>query len=380
MPSRVGQRGIGLGLEPGQLFIVARIFELIKPAAIVAMRCKGPQLIVYGHASLNFGGSFDAPSLSLRLSTSLSNLSFSDRWQMATISVWELQLQYQKQHKLQLGLQLVRFCCSRGAGAINALSTAAVLVVIFICLWLCRFGEAILLEPNCGIRTMPSFHQMRIIGGSDAEITSHPWMAYLYNELNYFCAGTLITNRSGLPRSAGSMCQITAEDYSVSMVINHKYFTPSIMLNDIAMIRLARTVKFNDHIRPICIILDPAMRLLLEDGMTLTATGWGLTDNKMRPPALQDAPITVMNRYVCSKLYDVTITQGQICAGDKETNTCLGDSGGPLGGVVNYYGDLRFVQYGITSFGDSECHSPSIYTDLSTYSGWINMVVNQYRT
>jgi len=39
MPSGVGHRGIGLGLEPGQLFIVARIFELIKLAAIVAMRC-----------------------------------------------------------------------------------------------------------------------------------------------------------------------------------------------------------------------------------------------------------------------------------------------------------------------------------------------------
>lgn len=134
-----------------------------------------------------------------------------------------------------------------------------------------------------------------------------------------------------------------------------------------------------DHIRPICIILDPAVRLLLEDGMTLMATGWGLADKRMHPHLLQEAPITVMNRNVCSKLYDVAITQGQICAGDKETNTCLGDSGGPLGGVVNYYGDLRFVQYGITSFGDIECRSPSIYTDLSTYSGWINMVVSQYR-
>jgi len=35
----VGHREIALGFEPGQLFIVARIFELIKPTAIVAMRC-----------------------------------------------------------------------------------------------------------------------------------------------------------------------------------------------------------------------------------------------------------------------------------------------------------------------------------------------------
>uniref|UniRef100_B3P3T1 GG16509 n=1 Tax=Drosophila erecta TaxID=7220 RepID=B3P3T1_DROER len=57
MPRGVGHLGlgIGLGLELGQLFIVARIFELIKPAAIVAMRCEGSPVIVDGHASLNFG-------------------------------------------------------------------------------------------------------------------------------------------------------------------------------------------------------------------------------------------------------------------------------------------------------------------------------------
>lgn len=75
------------------------------------------------------------------------------------------------------------------------MKSAVFLVIISVCQWLCRFGEARLLEPNCGIRTMSSFHRTRIIGGSDAEITSHPWMAYLYNEFNYFCAGTLITNR-----------------------------------------------------------------------------------------------------------------------------------------------------------------------------------------
>jgi len=59
---------------------------------------EGSPVIVYGHASLNSRGSFMALSLSIQWTSSLSNLSVSDRWQMATISVWELQLQQQMQH------------------------------------------------------------------------------------------------------------------------------------------------------------------------------------------------------------------------------------------------------------------------------------------
>ncbi|XP_043651416.1 serine protease grass [Drosophila teissieri] len=280
-------------------------------------------------------------------------------------------------------------------------ASAAVLVAISVCQWICHLGEATLLEPSCGIRAKSSPYRSRIIGGSEVDITIHPWMAYLLSDARYFCAGTLITHQfvltaahciaaapnitvrlggNELARSAGSMCQILAEDYPVSIAINHKFFTPSIVLNDIGLLKLARSVKFEDHIRPICIILDPDMRLLLEDGISLTATGWGITDNDLPTTVLQEASVTVVNRNVCSDLYNMSLAQSHLCAGNRETNTCNGDSGGPLGGVVNYYGDLRFVQYGLTSFGDSKCRAPSIYTDLSTYSGWISMAVNIYGT
>uniref|UniRef100_B3P3T2 GG16934 n=1 Tax=Drosophila erecta TaxID=7220 RepID=B3P3T2_DROER len=251
------------------------------------------------------------------------------------------------------------------------MKSAAVLLAISVCQWTCHLGEAALLEPNCGMWTQ-SAYQIRIIGGSDADITSFPWMAYLHDDNRYFCAGTLINHQfvltaahcigavpkitvrlggSEITPSATLRCQSQPEDYPVSFIISHKHYNPSIMLNDIALLKLARSVNFEDHIRPICIILEPEIRLLLEDGMS-----------------------------VCSKLYNVPIIQGHICAGDKETNTCNGDSGGPLAGWVNYYGDLRFVQYGVASFGDFACRAPSIYTDLSTYSGWISSVVNRFGT
>ncbi|XP_039495154.1 kallikrein-4 [Drosophila santomea] len=280
-------------------------------------------------------------------------------------------------------------------------ASAAVLVAISVCNWFCHLGEAKLLEPNCGIRAKSSPYRSRIIGGSDVDISSHPWMAYLLKEIGYFCSGTLITHQfvltaahciesssnitvrlggSELARSSASMCQIPAEDYPVSIAIKHKFYTRSILLNDIGLIKLGRSVKFEDHIRPICIILDPDTRLLLEDGMSLTATGWGFMDNGLPATVLQEASVTVMNRSVCRDQYNISLAQSNLCAGNSETNTCNGDSGGPLGGVVNYYGDLRFVQYGLTSFGDRNCRAPSVYTDLSTYSGWISMAVNIYGT
>nr|XP_016923390.2 serine protease grass isoform X1 [Drosophila suzukii] len=273
--------------------------------------------------------------------------------------------------------------------------------VIVFCLLFCHSVLARLLEPNCGIRADVATYRTRIIGGRNVQIASHPWMAYLHQESQFICGGTLInrqfvltaahcldsssklTVRLGgmsLRSSDNSMCQIPAEDYEVDRAFRHKYFTPTIFLNDIGMLRLARFVDYNVHIRPICIILDPAMQRLVEDGMTLTATGWGLTDVGSEASVLQEASILVMNRNLCSDLYNVPVGLNQICAGDSETNTCSGDSGGPLGGIVIYYGEPKFVQYGLTSFGDKECRAPSVYTDLSTYSGWIEMVVNVYGT
>jgi len=48
-----------------------------------------------------------------------------------------------------------------------------------------------------------------------------------------------------LRSSDNSMCQIPAEDYEVDRAFRHKYFTPTIYLNDIGMLRLARFVDYN---------------------------------------------------------------------------------------------------------------------------------------
>ncbi|XP_017083585.2 serine protease easter [Drosophila eugracilis] len=278
--------------------------------------------------------------------------------------------------------------------------SAAGFIVITFCLT-CHLATARLLEPNCGIRIEGASFRNRIIGGSDVKITAHPWMAYLHNDGHYRCAGTLINHQfvltaahcidpdikltvrlggNNLRPSGFMMCQPAAEDYEIARAIRHKYYTPSIALNDIAMLRLARSVEYSVFIRPICIILDSVMERLLEEGMSLTATGWGRTEEESLATDLQVVPIELMHPNICSGLYDVPLGPSQLCAGDNQTNTCSGDSGGPLGGMMNYNGNMRFFQYAITSFGDLECRAPSVYTDLSTYFEWIEKVVNLFGT
>uniref|UniRef100_A0A6P4E5A8 Serine protease easter-like n=1 Tax=Drosophila rhopaloa TaxID=1041015 RepID=A0A6P4E5A8_DRORH len=274
-------------------------------------------------------------------------------------------------------------------------------IVIAFSFILCRTGFAILLEPNCGIRAEVPSYRTRIIGGRDTQIVSHPWIAFLHYDSRIHCGGTLINRQFvltaahclyGVPnlkvRLGGislvtrgkSSCQLPAEDYMVDLGIMHKYFIRDIFLNDIAILRLARFVEYNVHIRPICIVLDPVRKLLLDNITSLTATGWGKTENGHEATGLQETTIQVKNRSLCSELYHVPVGPNQICAGDSATNTCDGDSGGPLGGMVNYHGTFRFVQYGLTSFGDLECRAPSVYTDVITYRKWIELVVIKYGT
>lgn len=49
--------------------------------------------------------------------------------------------------------------------------------------------------------------------------------------------------------------------------------------NDIALLRLARSVQFTDWIRPICLPTSPNVRNRNYDNFPLVVAGWGKTEN-----------------------------------------------------------------------------------------------------
>ncbi|KAG5841374.1 hypothetical protein ANANG_G00198840 [Anguilla anguilla] len=116
-------------------------------------------------------------------------------------------------------------------------------------------------------------------------------------------------------------------------------------------------------------------------GTVCTVAGWGVTKNggKAMSKVLRSAKVTVIDRNLCNseKYYNhkPKITNTMLCAGSmgkKRTDTCAGDSGGPL----LCEGALR----GVTSFG-SGCGiktKPGVYASLSkTQMEWIRKTINK---
>lgn len=73
--------------------------------------------------------------------------------------------------------------------------------------------------------------------------------------------------------------------------------------------------------------------------------------------------------------FERPLNNGHICAGGENLfDSCPGDSGGPLGYQDFYNERLRFIQFGIVSFGIRGCgvsNVPGIYTNVSHYIQWI---------
>lgn len=86
--------------------------------------------------------------------------------------------------------------------------------------------------------------------------------------------------------------------------------------------------------------------------------------------------MTVIDLETCQKklIDSALISHCQLCADSAISDTCGGDSGGPLQVPTNVRNDVRMVQQGIISFGSRYCNNynyPSVYTRVASYMDWI---------
>lgn len=106
-------------------------------------------------------------------------------------------------------------------------------------------------------------------------------------------------------------------------------------------------------------------------------TGWGRTEQGIQSDKLLQAQLTPMNTADCAQAYigKTQIWYKQLCAGGKRgVDSCLGDSGGPLQAQSLYKNSVKYVQYGIVSFGLPNCGTenvPGVYTNVEYYMDWI---------
>lgn len=268
------------------------------------------------------------------------------------------------------------------------------------------------LIPEANLRTE------RIFKGQNTELGEFPYVALLeysggIGSSHYSCAGTLINSRYvltsaycvlGMPtawsldnvilgewdRSSDPDC-ITRKDKEdricspviqtipVEKTIPHEMFNADkTLLNDIALIRLAADVKFNEFVKPICL---PQTKELIGHNTTgelFTAIGWGKTEDDTITKQQRKVEVLGISTDVCQDLYKdekrISITETQICARNENgQDACKDDSGAPLVGI---YRDNTGKSYnylaGIVSAGRG-CGTvyPGVYTRVSSFIDWI---------
>lgn len=104
-------------------------------------------------------------------------------------------------------------------------------------------------------------------------------------------------------------------------------------------------------------------------------TGWK-NIKRWRPSLKLLKTFHVMMVNNCKKAFpNRNINEKYLCVYGKSSNSCFGDSGGPLQIPSFYNNDFVVVQYGIVSFGKkNSCFSKNSYTvhvNLSSYVNWI---------
>lgn len=107
----------------------------------------------------------------------------------------------------------------------------------------------------------------------------------------------------------------------------------------------------------------------------MVVTGWGYTEKGSKSPELLKAELPIVPIKECQMKYKIVQLNSQICAGGKTTSdSCSGDSGGPLHALSLVDSIPRYVQQGIVSFGPQDCGQialPGVYTRVAYYMDWV---------
>lgn len=239
--------------------------------------------------------------------------------------------------------------------------------------------------------------QHRIIGGKPVEGIKYPWTVSLINtqDNEHFCAGSLIAPEWVI---TAAHCIQGAGPKGIDVFIGGNSLDrrgqgeviPAIGFfshpeykddHDIALLKLSRVTKKGSPIRLVSKALDDS----LPENTDLIVTGWGLTSTDSDAQGsneLMEVTVPLRNRQECKANYKNTdgtdITDNMICAGGifKATDSCSGDSGGPLFVRDNQADGFQLL--GIVSFGSSKgCANkdhPGVYTRVSRYHDWIKSI------
>jgi secreted trypsin-like serine protease len=167
------------------------------------------------------------------------------------------------------------------------------------------------------------------------------------------------------------------KDFSAEKVTIHQKFNNKSLHNDIAIIKLSKEVKFEPHIRPVCL---PKPNQSFTNQWCVT-TGWGKNafEGGQYANILKEVTVPVVDSDICQEAlrktklgHNFVLHSGFLCAGGQEgRDSCKGDGGGPL---VCQQNDGSYTLAGLVSWGIDcgEPGVPAVYCNVEKFMPFIS--------
>ncbi|XP_029172991.1 trypsin-1-like isoform X2 [Nylanderia fulva] len=229
----------------------------------------------------------------------------------------------------------------------------------------------------------------RIVGGVETLVNQYPWMGLLMYRGQFYCGCSVINSRYVLTAAhcidrfdgsrmtvrifehdRNSTSESKTQDFKVEKIIKNSGYSTTNYNNDIALIKLTDSIKFQGSMRPVC-LPEPGKTFAGDKGIV---TGWGaIKQGGPVSSTLREVIVPILSNAECrnTQYPSRKITDNMLCAGYQQggKDSCQGDSGGPL--HVEKNGVHQIV--GVVSWGEgcAQPGYPGVYSRVNRFLTWI---------
>ncbi len=232
---------------------------------------------------------------------------------------------------------------------------------------------------------------VKIVGGSDTDITVVPWQVSVQLGSSHFCGGSIIAPEWILTaahcvsgRSASSISVVagitklsqasTGQRRSVSSIITFPGFVGASQGKDAALLHLSSALDLSGTKAQAIAVGTLVDAKSFAPNKVALVSGWGtLSSGGSRPDTLQSVHAPILPNPIAQAAYaEETITSDQLAAGimgEGGVDSCQGDSGGPL--VVDSPRGPLLVGIVSWGYGCASPDYPGMYGRVSSFANWI---------
>ncbi|XP_037273709.2 anionic trypsin [Rhipicephalus microplus] len=155
--------------------------------------------------------------------------------------------------------------------------------------------------------------------------------------------------------------------------LGHAEYSSWTNRNDIGIVKVEQPFTMDKSVRPVCVLLDHVNIINIE----ALVAGWGrhTEDDKTTKYYLHYTTLRILPHEYCERLYPIEYDENvNYCAYQKDTDTCKGDSGGPLFAKSK---NGTYVQVGVISHGIGCARegNPGVYARVDAYASWLTKAV-----